>query len=100
MELADFKNFKTLYDTKLSSNPPFVNRKKNVNNQPVLLSTCVMLQGKQEHIGKLFYKTDFNDKNMYEVDFLRNRRTKATFPENLKQVSSKPLPSTKQTEVQ
>lgn len=95
MELPDFKNFKTLLDKKVSPNPPFVNRKKNLNNEPVLLSTCVLLQVKQEHIGKLFYKTDFNGQ-MHEVDFIRHRRQKVTFPEQLNEVSANPLPITKQ----
>lgn len=37
MELEEFKSFNTLYDKKQSCNPPFVNRKKDVDKQQVLL---------------------------------------------------------------
>lgn len=95
MELEDFKSFNTLYDKKQSCNPPFVNRKKDVDKQQVLLSTCVQLQVKQEKIGSLFLKTNFEGESQ-EVDFIRFRRQELVFPTDLKQVSKEPIPISKQ----
>lgn len=63
MELEDFKNFRSLYDVKTCENPPFINRKKDVNKEQVLLSTCVQLQVKQNSMGTLFLKSNFADEN-------------------------------------
>nr|CAH7763754.1 unnamed protein product [Callosobruchus chinensis] len=91
MELSNFKSFNTLFDRRKHANPPFVNRKKDVNKEPVLLSTCVQLQVHQEKIGTLFLKTDFNGEAQ-EIDFVRFRRRDITFPANLNQVSTNPIP--------
>nr|CAH7719277.1 unnamed protein product [Callosobruchus chinensis] len=51
-------------------NLPFENRKKTVNKEPDLLSTCVQLQDHQEQIGTLFWKSDFDGKAQ-KIDFVR-----------------------------
>ena len=62
MELQDFKDFKNLYI--LPQISPFIFRKVTATKEPVMLSTCVQLQVRQENKGVLYFKTSLN------VDFL------------------------------
>lgn len=91
MELEDFKSFNTLYDTKKSQNPPFVNRKKDINKEQVLLSNCVQIEVKQTNIGTMYFKTNFGNDNQ-EVDLVRFRRQQIKFPKDLDPVTKVPRP--------
>ena len=95
MELEDFKNFRSLYDVKTCENPPFINRKKDVNKEQVLLSTCVQLQVKQNSMGTLFLKSNFADENQ-EIDLVRFRRRHLTLPNDLQLVTPSPIPISQQ----
>lgn len=95
MELEDFKNFRSLYDVKICGNPPFINRKKDVNKEQVLLSTCVQLQVKQNSMGTLFLKSNFANENQ-EIDLVRFRRRHLTLPNDLQLVTQSPIPISQQ----
>lgn len=70
MEQEDFKQFNTLFTGK---NAPFIHRKKNVEKEKVLLSTCVHIQVRQENIGMIYLKSSF-DGEFDAVDLNRMKR--------------------------
>ena len=76
MELVDFKDFKTLYNTGTS---PFTARKKTLQGSDFLLSRVVHLQIRSNDIGLLFFKTDFMENSFECVDLKRTSR-RASFP--------------------
>ena len=95
MELEDLKNVRPLYDVKTSQNLPFINRKKDINKQQVLLLNCAQLQVKQNSKGTLFLKSNFADENQ-EIDLVRFRRRHFTLPKDLQRVSQSPIPVSQQ----
>lgn len=87
MESEDFKKFNELFSGK---NSPFIYRKKNVDKEPVLLSTCVHIQVRKEDIGMLYMKSSF-DSEFEKVDLKRCRRQNVTFPTDLEVKSPVPI---------
>lgn len=83
MELNDFKNFGTIY---LNSYSPFVNRKRNKQNENFLISTAVWFEVSRDHQGILFYKCSYNDQSLKSVDFYRCARKKSIIPHELPQM--------------
>lgn len=92
MELQDFKQFDVLFT---GTDAPFVSRKIDADKQPFLMSTCVLLQVRQETVGKLFYKVSF-DGDFRLVDMTRSRRLQEMrWPSALPTISKDLLPISK-----
>jgi hypothetical protein len=92
MELSDFKKLEVLFTGKEA---PFVTRKTDSEKQPILMSTCVHLQVRQETVGKLFFKVSFDD-DFRECDMIRFRRQKEIrWPTALPSISQGLIPISK-----
>lgn len=92
MELQDFKRFDVLFT---GTDAPFVSRKTDADKQPFLMSTCVLLQVRQEAVGKLFFKVSFDD-DFRVLDMTRSRRLhEMRWPSALPPISKDPLPISK-----
>lgn len=73
LNLNNIRNVKSL-----STN--FSQRRKNIDDEPFLISQCVWLQVRKNCNGILFYKTDFESETFNQIDLRRNTRQKLSLP--------------------